>query len=52
MTAAPGGGRAAARERRRLRILGAAEDLFAQHGFAKTTVDEIARAVGAALRRS
>lgn len=40
------GGRSAARERRRQRILLAAEELFAAHGFAKTTVDEIARRAG------
>jgi AcrR family transcriptional regulator len=40
------GGRAASRERRRLRILAAAEELFAADGFAKTTVDEIARRAG------
>jgi len=43
---AAGGGRAAARERRHLRILDAAEELFALHGFAKTTVDEIAKRAG------
>jgi AcrR family transcriptional regulator len=40
------GERAAGRQRRHERILGAAEDLFATHGFAKTTVDEIAAAAG------
>ena len=39
-------GRAGARERRRLRILDAAEELFAAHGFTKTTVDEIAQRAG------
>lgn len=38
--------RAASRERRRLSILRAAEELFAEQGFAKTTVDEIARRAG------
>jgi AcrR family transcriptional regulator len=38
--------RAAGRERRHLRILAAAEQLFAEQGFAKTTVDEIAAAAG------
>ena len=38
--------RANARERRRLRILGAAEELFAANGFAKTTVDEITQRAG------
>jgi AcrR family transcriptional regulator len=40
------GERAAGRQRRLARILGAAEELFATHGFAKTTVDEIAAAAG------
>jgi AcrR family transcriptional regulator len=40
------GARSAAQERRRERILAAAEQLFAAHGFAKTTVDEIAAAAG------
>jgi AcrR family transcriptional regulator len=40
------GERAAGRQRRLTRILGAAEELFAAHGFAKTTVDEIAAAAG------
>jgi AcrR family transcriptional regulator len=40
------GQRAAGRQRRLSRILGAAEELFAAHGFAKTTVDEIAAAAG------
>ena len=40
------GERAAGRKRRHARILGAAEQLFATHGFAKTTVDEIAAAAG------
>jgi AcrR family transcriptional regulator len=40
------GERAAGRQRRLARILGAAEELFAAHGFAKTTVDEIAAAAG------
>jgi len=40
------GERAAGRQRRHERILGAAEELFAAHGFAKTTVDEIAVAAG------
>ncbi len=39
-------GRAAGRERRHQQILGAAEELFAIQGFAKTTVDEIARRAG------
>ena len=43
---AAGGARAASRERRRLHILSAAEELFAAQGFAKTTVDEIARRAG------
>ena len=38
--------RAGSRERRRLRTLAAAEELFALQGFAKTTVDEIARRAG------
>jgi AcrR family transcriptional regulator len=38
--------RGAAREQRRVRILESAEALFAQHGFAKTTVDEIAGRAG------
>ena len=38
------GERAAGRKRRLARILDAAEELFAAHGFAKTTVDEIAAA--------
>ena len=38
------GERAAGRQRRLARILDAAEELFAAHGFAKTTVDEIAAA--------
>jgi AcrR family transcriptional regulator len=38
--------RAAARERRRERILASATELFAAQGFAKTTVDEIARRAG------
>ena len=40
------GERAAGRQRRLARILRAAEELFATHGFAKTTVDEIAAAAG------
>lgn len=40
------GERAAGRQRRLNRILAAAEELFAAHGFAKTTVDEIAAAAG------
>jgi AcrR family transcriptional regulator len=40
------GERAAGRQRRLARILGAAEEQFAAHGFAKTTVDEIAAAAG------
>jgi AcrR family transcriptional regulator len=40
------GERAAGRQRRLARILHAAEELFATHGFAKTTVDEIAAAAG------
>lgn len=40
------GARSAARERRRARILASATELFAAHGFAKTTVDEIARRAG------
>ena len=40
------GERAAGRQRRHARILHAAEELFATHGFAKTTVDEIAAAAG------
>jgi len=40
------GERAAGRQRRLTRILSAAEELFATHGFAKTTVDEIAAAAG------
>ena len=40
------GERAAGRQRRLARILDAAEELFATHGFAKTTVDEIAAAAG------
>jgi AcrR family transcriptional regulator len=40
------GERAAGRQRRHGRILDAAEELFATHGFAKTTVDEIAAAAG------
>jgi AcrR family transcriptional regulator len=43
---AAAGERAAGRQRRLARILGAAEELFATHGFAKTTVDEIAAAAG------
>jgi len=38
--------RAQARERRRLAVLRAAEELFAEQGYAKTTVDEIARRAG------
>ena len=41
-----GSSRATARERRRRRILMAATELFATHGFTKTTVDEIARRAG------
>src|SRR5262245_8012470 len=40
------GARAAGRQRRHARILHVAEELFASHGFAKTTVDEIAAAAG------
>jgi len=40
------GERAAGRKRRLARILDAAEELFAAHGFVKTTVDEIAAAAG------
>jgi AcrR family transcriptional regulator len=40
------GARAAGRQRRLARILGAAEQLFAAHGFAKTSVDEIAAEAG------
>jgi len=40
------GERALARQRRLARILGAAEELFATHGFARTTVDEIAARAG------
>ena len=40
------GERAAGRQRRLARILHAAEELFATHGFANTTVDEIAAAAG------
>jgi AcrR family transcriptional regulator len=40
------GERAAGRQRRLARILGAAEELFATHGFAKTSVDEIAARAG------
>jgi AcrR family transcriptional regulator len=40
------GERAAGRKRRHARILDAAEQLFAAHGFAKTTVDEIAASAG------
>jgi len=39
-------GRAGAREQRRLRILAAAEELFASQGFTKTRVEEIARRAG------
>jgi AcrR family transcriptional regulator len=46
MSALARNGRAAARERRHLRIVSAAEELFASQGFAKTTVDEIARLAG------
>jgi AcrR family transcriptional regulator len=42
--AAVTGERAAGRKRRHARILDAAEALFAAHGFAKTSVDEIAAA--------
>jgi len=42
--AAATGERAAGRERRLARILDAAEQLFATHGFAKTSVEEIAAA--------
>ena len=45
-SAPPSGRRAASRERRRLRILAAAEELYSLQGFAKTTVDEIARRAG------
>jgi AcrR family transcriptional regulator len=45
-TSSPETARAAGRERRHARILDAAERLFALHGFAKTTVDEIASAAG------
>jgi AcrR family transcriptional regulator len=38
--------RAAGKQRKRERILAAAEELFAAQGFAKTTVDEIAAAAG------
>ncbi|HTO70162.1 MAG TPA: TetR/AcrR family transcriptional regulator [Myxococcota bacterium] len=41
-----GGARAEGRQRRLARILGAAEELFAAQGFAKTTVDEIAGLAG------
>jgi len=41
-----GGARGEGRQRRLARILGAAEELFAAQGFAKTTVDEIAAAAG------
>jgi AcrR family transcriptional regulator len=40
------GERAAGRKRRLARILDSAESLFAAHGFAKTTVDDIAAAAG------
>jgi AcrR family transcriptional regulator len=40
------GERAAGRQRRLARILDAAEELFATHGFAKTSVDEIAARAG------
>jgi AcrR family transcriptional regulator len=46
VSAGAGNARGRAREGRRLRILAAAEDLFAMQGFAKTTVDEIARRAG------
>ena len=41
-----GGARAAGRQRKLERILGAAEQLFATQGFVKTTVDEIAATAG------
>ena len=40
------GERQAGRQRRLARILDAAEQLFARHGFAKTTVEEMATAAG------
>ena len=46
MSDAPKRGRAASRERRHRRILEAAEELFAAQGYAKTTVEEIARRAG------
>ena len=46
MTRSEGGPRARGREARHRRILDAAEELFAAHGFIKTSVEEIARRAG------